>query len=123
MSKRSKSVASAAFPAAGARSCLPPSVNETLRHRLLGSSGGPLAGDSILRNRPLLSGFGALLIALAPCPAFAQAQSQAQSQNPQTVTQPDQPVAVRDRPHPEYDPLGLRFGAFKLNGSLDLDVA
>src|SRR4029079_1522920 len=81
--------------------------------------GGPLGGDSILRNHPLLSGLGALLIALAPFPAFAQTQNQ----NPQTVAQPDQPVAVRDRPHPEYDPLGLRFGAFKLNGSLDLDFA
>lgn len=119
MSKKRKSVAAAAFPARGATGCLPARVNETLRERLLGSSGGSLGGDSVLRNRPLLSGFGALLIALAPFPAFAQTQTQ----NPQTVAQPDQPVAVRDRPHPEYDPLGMRFGAFKLNGSLDLNVA
>ncbi len=124
MSTKRKGVAPAAFPAGGASDCLHPSVNESFRKRLLGS-GRRLGGDSILRNRPLLSGFGALLMALAPFPAFAQtqAQTQAQSQNPQTVTQPDQPVAVRDRPHPEYDPLGMRFGAFKLNGSLDLDVA
>jgi hypothetical protein len=86
-----------------------------LREHLLGSSG--IGGDSILRNHPFLSGLGALLIALAPVPAFAQTQNQ------QTAAQPDQPVAVRDRPHPEYDPLGMRFGAFKLNGSLDLAVA
>src|SRR5690349_23621887 len=119
MSKKCKSAAPAAFLAGGATPCLPPSVNETLRQRLLGSSGGPLGGDSILRNRPLLSGFGALLIALAPVPAFAQTQNQ----NPQTIAQPDQAVAVRDRPHPEYDPLGLRFGSFKLDASLDLAVA
>jgi hypothetical protein len=70
-----------------------------------------------LRHRPFLSGFGALLIALAPVPAFAQ------TQNDQTVAQPDHAVSVRERPHPEYDPLGMRFGAFKLNASLDLDVA
>ncbi|MBS0385244.1 MAG: outer membrane beta-barrel protein [Proteobacteria bacterium] len=70
-----------------------------------------------MRHRPFLSGFGALLIALAPVPAIAQTQNQ------QTAAQSDHPVSVRDRPHPEYDPLGMRFGAFKLNASLDLYVA
>lgn len=118
MFKKRESAPARAFPAASASNCLLQPADESLRDRLLGSSSGWAAlGDSILRNRPLLSGFGALLIALAPTTAFAQTQTQ------QTAAQSDQPVAVRDRPHPEYDPLGMRFGAFKLNGSLDLDVA
>ncbi len=118
MFKERKNASARAFPAARASGCLPSSADESLRDRLLCSSGGWVAlGDSILRNRPLLSGFGALLIALAPTTAFAQTPTQ------QTATQPDQPIAVRDRSHPEYDPLGMRFGAFKLNGSLDLEAA
>jgi len=115
MFKKRKNASARPFPAASATGCLSSSAAETLRGRLLGSSG--IGGDSILRNRPFLSGFGALLIALAPIPAFAQTQNQ------QTAARPDQPVAVGDRAHPEYDPLGMRFGAFTLNGSLDLDAA
>ncbi|MBI3438145.1 MAG: outer membrane beta-barrel protein [Proteobacteria bacterium] len=68
-----------------------------------------------MRNRSLLSGFGALLMALSPVPAFAQSA--------QTAARPDRPVSVRERAHPEYDPLGMRLGTFRLDASLDLDVA
>ena len=106
MSKRSKSVAPAAFPARGASGCLPRSVNESFRKRLLGSSGGSLAGDSILRNRPLLSGFGALLIALAPFPPSPKPRIQ----NPQTVTQPDEPILSAIDPIPNTIPWGCASG-------------
>ena len=67
-------------------------------------------GGSELRFHPLLSSFGALLVVLAPFPALAQTSPQ----------EPGHAVSVRDRPHPDYDPLGLRFGGFKMNASLDL---
>lgn len=35
----------------------------------------------------------------------------------------DESVSVRERPRPEYDPLGVRLGGFNLNASLDLGVA
>lgn len=34
----------------------------------------------------------------------------------------EQSVSVRDRARPEYDPLGMRFGGFNLNATLDLGV-
>jgi hypothetical protein len=37
--------------------------------------------------------------------------------------EPDDSVSVRDRPRPEYDPLGMRLGGFNLNASLDLGVS
>lgn len=54
-----------------------------------------------------LTVFAASLIALAPMHAFAQGTDS---------------VAVRDRPRPDYDPLGLRFGGFDVNASVDLSV-
>lgn len=61
-----------------------------------------------VRFHPALSALAASLIAFAPFQAFAQ--------------QTSQNVSVRDRPRPEYDPLGLRFGGFDLNARLDLGV-
>ena len=68
-------------------------------------------GGLILRASPILSLLAASLIILAPTHALAQEQPQ----NPE-----DQSVAVRDRPRPEYDPMGVRFGGFDLNASLEL---
>ncbi len=64
-------------------------------------------GGCQVQVHPFISVFAASLIALAPCHALAQ-QTQ------------DESVSVRDRPRPEYDPLGLRFGSFTANASLDL---
>lgn len=50
------------------------------------------------------------MIALVPFEAHAQ-----------DVATPS--VAVNDRPRPEYDPLGMRFGGFDLNAKLDVGVA
>ena len=66
-------------------------------------------GDFFVRVRSILSLFAASLIAFAPVHALAQDQQES--------------VSVRDRPRPEYDPLGMRFGGFNLHGSLDLGVA
>ena len=103
-------MAPAAFPARGATGCLPVPYNETFASACSVRAADSLAGDSILRNRPLLSGFGALLIALAPFPGF-RPNHETKTRKPSPS--PIEPVAVRDRPHPEYDPLGLRFGAFR----------
>jgi hypothetical protein len=61
-----------------------------------------------VRLRPVLSLFAASLILLAPVHALAQDQQES--------------VSVRDRPRPEYDPLGMRFGGFNLHASLDLGL-
>jgi hypothetical protein len=66
-------------------------------------------GEILVRASPLLSFFAASLIALAPVHALAQDQQDS--------------VSVRERPRPEYDPLGMRFGGFNLHASLDLGVA
>lgn len=66
-------------------------------------------GGLDLRVHPALSLFAASLIALAPVHAFAQEPAQDSS-------------SVRDRPRDEYDPLGLRFGGFNLDATLDLGV-
>lgn len=63
-----------------------------------------------MRAYRLVSLFAATLVAIAPTHALAQ-------------TPPNENVSVRDRPRPEYDPLGLRFGGFDLNASLDLAVS
>jgi hypothetical protein len=63
-------------------------------------------GGFALRASPILSLFAASLIFLAPTHALAQEENHS--------------VAVRDRARPEYDPLGMRFGGFTLNASLDL---
>jgi hypothetical protein len=119
MLKKRENAPARIFLAEGANDCACSPESDSARRDLLGSSSvlAALSGDSILRNRPFLSGFGAMLFALLPFQAFAQ------TSNPQTVAQPDQPMAVRDRPHPEYDPLGMRLGSFKLNATLGLDVS
>lgn len=98
-----------------------PSVRPCVGNGRLSDSGG---GDFDLRIHPLLSGLGALLIALSPFEAFAQDATTAAAPTPPTATadQTVHAVSVRQRPHPEYDPRGLRFGSFNLNASLDLGV-
>jgi hypothetical protein len=66
-------------------------------------------GDYLVQARRVLSVLAASLIAFAPLHAAAQDQ--------------DESVSVRDRPRPEYDPLGVRLGGFNLNATLDLGVA
>lgn len=66
-------------------------------------------GGFDLRAHPFASLFAASLILLAPVHAVAQ--------------EPDDSVSVRERARPDYDPLGLRFGGFDLNASLDFGVA
>jgi hypothetical protein len=68
-----------------------------------------LAGGTEVRLNRALTVFAASLIAFAPFQAFAQ--------------DANENVSVRDRPRPEYDPLGLRFGGFDLNANLDAGVA
>lgn len=65
-------------------------------------------GGHDVRARKFASLFAATLMAIAPMHAFAQ--------------DVDDSVSVRERPRPEYDPLGLRFGGFDLNATLDLSV-
>jgi hypothetical protein len=79
-----------------------------LSRRLRLASHAALAplGDFLVRVRPILSLFAASLIAFAPFNAMAQDQQES--------------VSVRDRPRPEYDPLGKRFGGFNLHAALDL---
>ncbi|MEJ0060810.1 MAG: outer membrane beta-barrel protein [Terricaulis sp.] len=67
------------------------------------------AGDewrSRVQLKPSLTVLSALLFAMTPFNAFAQDD--------------DRNVGVQDRARPEYDPMGLRFGGFDLNASLDL---
>ena len=61
-------------------------------------------GDFTVRFSPALSLFAASLIAMAPMHALAQTA--------------DAPVSVRDRPRPEYDPMGLRYGGFDLHSGM-----
>jgi hypothetical protein len=82
------------------------------RLRLSLSSAPRALGVLIVRTGRFLSIFAASLIAMAPLQATAQ------------VTQQDEldRVSVRDRPRPDYDPLGMRVGAFDLNAYVDLSV-
>jgi hypothetical protein len=115
MNRKSLGAPSPAFPAASATDCLQARRQGFFRSGLraslapAGTARGRL-GDPDLRTHLLLSSFGALLVAIAPFPAFAQSSTQGQ----------EHAVSVRDRPHSDYDPLGLRFGGFKVNGTLDL---
>lgn len=70
---------------------------------------GVARGGFDLRARPFLSFFAASLIAFAPVQVMAQEANTESS-------------SVRDRPRDEYDPLGLRFGGFNLDATLDLGV-
>lgn len=63
-------------------------------------------GGFLVRVNPALSLFAASLIAFMPLHAMAQDQEAS--------------VSVRDRPREEYDPLGMRFGGFTLNASVDV---
>ncbi|MFT3729319.1 MAG: outer membrane beta-barrel protein [Terricaulis sp.] len=65
-----------------------------------------------MRLHPAFSVFAAALIGLVPLEAHAQDAS---------VATPS--VSVRERPRPEYDPQGMRFGGFDLNASVDVGVA
>jgi hypothetical protein len=56
--------------------------------------------------KPSLTVLAAMLLAMTPFKAFAQEN--------------DRNVGVQNRPRPEFDPLGLRFGGFDLNASLEL---
>lgn len=68
-------------------------------------------GDDEVRNNRVLTFLAALLMALAPHQiAVAQEEAAEDARN----------VGVTDRRQPEYDPLGLRFGAFHLNASVEL---
>ena len=82
------------------------SSDQSRRVRLAREAARAPLGDAFVRVRSIISFFAASLIALAPVHAMAQ--------------EPDDSVSVRERPRPEYDPLGIRFGGFNLNGSLDL---
>ena len=63
--------------------------------------------DEGVRGNRTLSFFATLLLALGPHQlAFAQGEARN--------------VSVADRQHPEYDPLGLRFGGFQLNASVEV---
>src|SRR5437868_6332947 len=68
-----------------------------------------VSGGFDVRMHSAVSALAASLIAFAPFQAFAQ---DANNQN----------VSVRDRPRPEYDPLGARVGGFDLNAQLDAGV-
>jgi hypothetical protein len=106
-----------AFPAAGA-SCCDLTHNAGL---LVLDKKAPLTrepsfgGDTSVRFDPLVSLFAASLIALLPAQALAQ---ELPSDN-----QPQANVSVRDRARPDYDPLGVRLGAFNLNAAVDFGVA
>jgi hypothetical protein len=80
---------------------------QSSQFRLALSAALAAPGEFILRAHKVLSMFAASLIAMAPVHAFAQ---------------PEDEVSVRERPRPEYDPLGVRFGGFNLHAALDLGV-
>jgi hypothetical protein len=84
------------------------SIDQIGRLRLVNRVALSALGEHFVRVQPVLSIFAASLIAMAPFHAYAQ--------------EPNESVSVRERPRPEYDPLGMRFGGFTLNGSLDLGV-
>ncbi len=65
-------------------------------------------GDDV-RLKTVIRLFAASLIACLPMQAAAQDQD-------------GESVAVRDRPRPEYDPLGMRLGGFDLAASLTLSA-
>ncbi|HVY84703.1 MAG TPA: outer membrane beta-barrel protein [Caulobacterales bacterium] len=67
------------------------------------------AAEAIVRTTQTCSIFAALLMALAP---IQSAWAQDDERN----------VGVQERPRPEYDPQGLRFGGFDLNASLEVNA-
>lgn len=81
------------------------------RTRLVSQAALARVGGSVLRFHRVLSAVAASLIVLAPVHTVAQ------------QVEPDDSVSVRERPRPEFDPLGARVGAFNLNAELALGVA
>lgn len=71
-----------------------------------------------MHTQKSLAATAAALIVLMPMQAMAQdMRAQETSAYDRQAN-----VSVRDRPRPEYDPLGLRFGGFDAHGSTDLSV-
>lgn len=99
-----------AFPALGASRC-----DLGRQHGNVEANLGSFGGGFDLRINPFLSLFAASLIALFPAHSFAQTTSPAAATGDNS--------SVRERDRPEYDPLGVRLGAFDLNATLDLGVA
>lgn len=64
-----------------------------------------------MRSHRFASFFASALIVLAPVHALAQ-----------TPPDEDRGVSVRERPRPEYDPVGINLGGFDLHARLDLAV-
>lgn len=98
-----------AIPAASATACARVSFRQTLLGGLF------LGGENLLRMHPAFSLLAASLIAFLPVHAAAQTQ-------PEGATR-EEAVSVRDRPRPDYDPLGVRLGGFNLNATADFGVA
>lgn len=115
-------MASSAGAARGRRGTFPPRGQQVApsgidsRLLALGSGRGAASSDQKgpdVRLPAAISLFAASLMALTPFEASAQ--TIAQSRDPS--------VSVENRPRPEYDPLGMRVGAFDLNATLDLGVS
>lgn len=109
-------------PTRGAAGTFPPQVQHVAfminseggsrpsrRSRLASQAAPACAGGFILRFHRVLSVFAASLMAFAPLQVSAQ--------------EVENNVSVRERPRPEYDPLGMRLGGFNLNAELNLGVA
>ena len=67
-----------------------------------------------MRAHRLLTTAASLLIVLLPMQAFAQ-------EGPNNYDRQSN-VSVRDRPRPDYDPIGVKLGGFDLQGSLEGDA-
>lgn len=74
----------------------------------------PVKGEFNLRIQRYVSLVAASLMAIVPANSLAQTVPYYQDY--------DQDVSVRNRPRPEYDPMGMRLGGFDLNAQLDLSV-
>lgn len=107
-------------PAGGAGQTFPPQVQHVAfvknwaepsgrLSRLVDHAALAVPGGLEVRVHSLVSAFAASLLVLAPVHALAQTGQES--------------VSVRDRPRPEYDPLGMRLGGFNLNASLDFGIA
>jgi hypothetical protein len=134
------------IPAAIASPCLGRALcrtSEAAPSELLNHSAGAARRGSLeVRTHPVLSLLAASLIAFAPVHAAARTQTQDAQQAEEQQPTPEEArraqeqeererarraqienAPVRERPHPDYRPLGMRLGSFDLNASLDLGVA
>lgn len=104
-----------AFPAAGASRC---ELGQGHGRSKLGprAASGLFGGGFALHINPFTSLFAASLIALLPAHASAQTTS---GENPVVLEN----QSVQSRARPDYEPLGVRLGAFNLNATLDLGIA